>query len=341
MDSLEDRVCKYLARVPPSVSGQGGHSQTFSAACSLVNGFALDRAQALSFLSLYNARCVPPWSEKELEHKIDSAINTTHDKPRGHLLNGSHPLTKHPTPSFQHPPKPAVTALKYNAEVAIESLLNGFRASEADLIDASPVRPQENWTDDGWLLLENLYLPGEKINYVTEFKLTDCKDGTTKPVPSGYGRTVERDALIADWQLTGCVGSDAGGWMRMNPVDGDGIADKNITAYRFILLEFDAIPVALQLSVLTKLPLPIACILTSGGKSVHAWVKADCLDLTNYKDTSSMLLNLLSPIGLDSKNKNPSRLSRLVGVKRVVGASDDGRQRLLYLNPRPSHQPIL
>ena len=35
----------------------------------------------------FNARCDPPWSEKELEHKLDDAAKLArHSKPRGHLL---------------------------------------------------------------------------------------------------------------------------------------------------------------------------------------------------------------------------------------------------------------
>lgn len=126
----------------------------------------------------------------------------------------------------------------------------------------------------------------------------------------------------------------------MNPMDGKGIADKNVTSHRFILLEFDSIPLDLQISLLSMLPLPIACILTSGSRSIHAWVKADCLDATNYKDTVTMLLAHLSKFGLDEKNKNPSRLSRLVGAQRVIGAKDGGKQRIIYLNPNPTGKRI-
>jgi hypothetical protein len=38
-------------------------------------------------------------------------------------------------------------------------------------------------------------------------------------------------------------------------------------------------------------------------------------------------------IGIDPRNKNPSRLSRLPGARREIGAVDCGKQRVLYLNP--------
>ena len=85
---LRTRVRAYLAKVPPAVSGEGGHNRTFAAACILVQGFALDADSALEFLALdYNPRCRPPWSTAELRHKVEgAALATNHTKPRGHLL---------------------------------------------------------------------------------------------------------------------------------------------------------------------------------------------------------------------------------------------------------------
>jgi len=84
------RARQYLAKIPPAVSGAGGHQQTFSAAVSLVWGFGLDVSQALTIMQEYNARCSPPWSEAALAHKVnDAAKLTRHPKPRGHLLDDS------------------------------------------------------------------------------------------------------------------------------------------------------------------------------------------------------------------------------------------------------------
>ena len=82
-----DRAKLYLEKIPGAVSGQGGHPQTFAAACALVHGFTLSEAAALDLLLRdYNPRCVPPWSERELIHKVTSATTAQHQKPRGHLL---------------------------------------------------------------------------------------------------------------------------------------------------------------------------------------------------------------------------------------------------------------
>jgi hypothetical protein len=88
---IVNRARKYLAKMPPAVSGQGGHNKTFQAACTLVLGFGLGQSQSLALLSEWNQRCDPPWSEKELEHKIDDA----NKQPgwRGYLLTSSAPAS--------------------------------------------------------------------------------------------------------------------------------------------------------------------------------------------------------------------------------------------------------
>ncbi len=68
------RARQYLARIPPAISGSGGHSQTLLAAEHLVRGFELSDEVALMLLTEdYNPRCEPPWSERELTHKVKEA----------------------------------------------------------------------------------------------------------------------------------------------------------------------------------------------------------------------------------------------------------------------------
>lgn len=68
------RASAYLAKMEPAISGSRGHDVCFKAACALVLGFDLTTEEAFSLLANeYNARCEPPWSERELRHKVDSA----------------------------------------------------------------------------------------------------------------------------------------------------------------------------------------------------------------------------------------------------------------------------
>lgn len=135
--------------------------------------------------------------------------------------------------------------------------------------------------------------------------------------------------------------SKAGAWLRMNPVDGKGIADANVTTFRFALLEIDTVPLKLQLSLFARLPLPVNAILLSGRKSAHCIVRVNARTAESYRQKVNELLALLKPFGVDQSNKNPSRLTRLPGAMREFGASVDGRQRLLYLAPdRTDSKPI-
>ena len=79
-----ERARAYISRCEPAVSGQGGHGQTFKVACHLVLGFQLGEAVAMELLAEFNERCKPPWSERELAHKVRSAMQQ--DGPRGYLL---------------------------------------------------------------------------------------------------------------------------------------------------------------------------------------------------------------------------------------------------------------
>jgi hypothetical protein len=231
--------------------------------------------------------------------------------------------------------------VKIDPASAAENYLRKFGADpidEADIWEASPVRPPDDWRQDGIALVSALYRPGERINTVVDYELGTMADGSRKSRPKGTGTTMEREEAIEHWRAHGMPSSDAGGWMRMNPVDGNGVADANVTGFRFALLESDSLPQILQLRLFARLPLAIVALLTSGARSLHAWVKVDAPTVEAYRSEVSQILAILSRFGIDAKNKNPSRLSRLVGVERKIGAADDGRQRLLYLAPEPKRR---
>lgn len=83
-DKLE-RASRYLAEIDPAISGSGGHNTTFRAACKLVIGFDLSQDEAFHLLwKEYNHRCQPPWTEKELRHKVKEADKQPGE--RGELL---------------------------------------------------------------------------------------------------------------------------------------------------------------------------------------------------------------------------------------------------------------
>jgi len=81
------RASAYLGAMPAAISGQGGHKAAYAAATALVRGFNLTAAEALDILRMqYNPRCKPPWSEKELLHKVTDATNRPHALEQGWLI---------------------------------------------------------------------------------------------------------------------------------------------------------------------------------------------------------------------------------------------------------------
>jgi hypothetical protein len=100
------RARNLVATLPAAVAGQHGHVAAFRVAVTLVHGFALSESDAMPIMEEYNARCVPPWSKRELDHKLRSAsVWGKYDKPRGYLLKARRrfgTLIKEATP----PPRP-------------------------------------------------------------------------------------------------------------------------------------------------------------------------------------------------------------------------------------------
>lgn len=140
---VERRAIAYLDAMPPAVSGCGGHSQTFAAATALVHGFALDPDRALTLLTThYNPRCDPPWSDKELQHKINQAASKPHDRPYGWLLED--PLT---TPSN-------------DSDVDLSALLNRSSVVVQEYDDEPEAEPALIQEDPGILPDRLLRIPG-------------------------------------------------------------------------------------------------------------------------------------------------------------------------------------
>lgn len=99
--SVAERARKYIAHIH-SIAGQGGHDSAFTAACTCAIGFNLDLETTRGLMQEWNAsNASPPWSTKELEHKINEAYKTKGNTPGdvGRLLrcssSGSAPDTLH------------------------------------------------------------------------------------------------------------------------------------------------------------------------------------------------------------------------------------------------------
>lgn len=66
---------KYIETADIAVSGQGGSEKAWKVAWMLVQKFQLSEIEALPLFTEWSNRCLPPWSEKELIHKLHDAKN--------------------------------------------------------------------------------------------------------------------------------------------------------------------------------------------------------------------------------------------------------------------------
>lgn len=96
------RAEAYIRSVDGGVQGQNGSGHCFNAAQALVRGFGLGEQDAFFVLkNEYSPKCKPPWSDKELLHKIkDASAKSTLEE--GYLLNAERPERRASSPT----PKP-------------------------------------------------------------------------------------------------------------------------------------------------------------------------------------------------------------------------------------------
>lgn len=194
---------------------------------------------------------------------------------------------------------------------------------EYDGDNAEPVKKDWDPVDDLKRYLRALFHPDEHISWVTEAMHDD--DGKWKPAGRGCfwltcGEVLEclekHPEDIAD--TIGDYNHEAGAWIRFNPMNGEGVGNSNVESFRYALVESDTLPLDAQYRMYRKLNLPIAAMVTSGGKSIHAIVHIDASNMAEYRERVETLYAILEGKGvaIDTQNKNPSRLSRLPGCIR-------------------------
>ncbi len=202
----------------------------------------------------------------------------------------------------------------------------GDRSDSLVVVDRNRIENREIAEPEVWDPKEQLiqYLtlfdPSENVGYVTE---TWERDGKYLPTQGCYDRTAGR--LIQDLkkctdirEVIGDYNESAGAWIRFNPLDGKGVKNENVTEYRYALVESDSTELGKQNAILRELELPIAMLVYSGGKSLHAIVRIDAVNYMEYRNRVDFLYNICrkNGLGVDSQNRNPSRLSRMPGIVR-------------------------
>lgn len=192
--------------------------------------------------------------------------------------------------------------------------------SEDPSVDYSKLKPTEQLK----IFLKTLFKSGEYVGYVSNDVYFNDDHNRYEPTKGVYYRTVDEiltsldrypddlGATIGDWKKV------AGAWIRINPLDGKGASKKNVTRYSYCLIESDDIPIKEQEETFKRLNLPIATMVYSGGKSIHAIVKIDATNIQEYEERVQFCYDYLknNGISIDAQNKDPNRLSRMPGVTR-------------------------
>ena len=95
-------------------------------------------------------------------------------------------------------------------------------------------------------------------------------------------------------------------WIRFNPLDGKDCKNENVTDFRYALVESDDMELDKQNALIRELELPVAALVFSGKKSLHAIVRIEAADVREYKKRVEYLYSICKKNGLklDTQNKN-------------------------------------
>ncbi|MHB1324018.1 MAG: PriCT-2 domain-containing protein, partial [Coriobacteriia bacterium] len=206
----------------------------------------------------------------------------------------------------------------------------GVIIRDAAWVEAVDVPEPEDWDPAREIItyLSTLFGTEENVGYVTK---AWERDGRFLPQKGNWDRAAG-DLIDELSRCGGDIGRvlgdyrpEVGAWIRFNPLDGRGCKNDNVTEFRYALVESDTMAIDKQNAIIRKLELPVACLVHSGGKSLHAIVRVDAPTYDEYRKRVDYLYDVCRKNGLaiDVQNKNPSRLSRMPGIMR------DGRKQFL------------
>lgn len=215
--------------------------------------------------------------------------------------------------------------LDWNDEISMDD----YRIIDKNWVEGREIQEPVTWNPVREITryLEALFQSTENVGYVTDtYQINDEKTGNViyKPTAGAYDRTAGQ-LIEALNNCNGDIGAvlgdykeEAGAWIRFNPLDGKGVKNENVSDYRYALVESDNMEIEKQHAILHELELPIAIMVHSGKRSIHAIVRIDAPNYEEYRKRVDYLYNVCKKNGLsiDNQNRNPSRLSRLPGIMR-------------------------
>lgn len=218
-------------------------------------------------------------------------------------------------------------ALDWDASIKYD---NDYQLLDKSYIDGKEIHEPKHWNPVQEIVkyLDTLFQSDDIVAYSTEsYAKTNEATGEVEkylPAKGAYDRTAGEliDKLLrCDGKINEVLGDyneQAGAWVRFNPMDGKGVKNENVAQFRYALVESDNMDLEKQNAIVRELELPIATLVYSGSKSIHAVVRIEATNKEEYKKRVDYLYKICKKNGLnvDEQNKNPSRLSRLPGFMR-------------------------
>lgn len=315
MDKIE-RAKKYCESSGGAVSGNGGHAHTFALACNILRKIGLTADDLFEVLATHhNPQCDPPWTAKELRHKVESAVKAC----AGQI--GSEDIYR----THGAPIKKADRAYKLSLPNTQEETLMGIRyVYRGDLTEPIP----GEISDGTRKLLKAAFREGEGVRIAAAFFNQEGKESPD----SGISLTLEEwlkklEDVDGDPNEIFSNEGNPGIYIGINPIEPGETKDEHITCFRHALLEFDDLEKTKQWAIIVESDLPVTAVIDSGKRSIHAWVRIDARDRSEYDERVKAVYDYVADYNPDSRNKNPGRLSRLAGCRRL-----DSRQKLLALD---------
>jgi hypothetical protein len=290
-----DRYHYALENIPPS--GGGGCHAALLGIANLGRAANVSREQIATDLAAH-VHGTRPVTAKEIQEAIRKAFDT-------------------------EPPRRLTPRVAVDGEKLLSTVLErGIDFTEATLFDASPVRIDWTVDRDGIEVLSRLYSPEERLFLGTKHDAGAQHVQTVAEWIRRFERGFVPEHIVPN-PLTGKQGAKKDGGLSYR-------ADACVEKFRFAVLEFDSMPREQQIWFWAGVKLPVAALIDSGGKSIHAWVRIDAEDANEWTErVEEKLFDILTAVGIDKTCKNEARLSRTPGHLR------DGKrpQRVLYLAP--------
>jgi len=312
--TARERYQKALAEIPPPGRGEGCHPKQLGVA-NLGARAGLSPERVFADLRSHIPAGGRDVSDKEIRDTVEKAFGQK-DKPIDlPVKEGTSPGKGGPSSAFD------------GAKARRMLIARGQGIKMGDLVDASPVRLSDEY---------------DRRDAVTALRaLYDASDALF--IGSRYDAGPENVLTAGDWISRFLAGAPVPELICPNPLSGeqgprkDGQpsyrADSCVARFRFAVVEFDTLSLEEQVAFWGVVRLPIAALIFSGKRSIHAWVRVDCQDEREWHRRVKQELygQLFEPLGVDKNCKNAGRLSRMPGALR--DAKEDAFQFLLYLNP--------